>query len=572
MAKSSKFHLHEVVVSNSRVWLKMQTSWYSEHARAFFEARFNGTDYTTAEGHRPVTPFRLSERAHHVTNWGAIVDRLPAGWDDDEFHLVAPPYAWCETLSDDCDCHGAKGMLGVYCSDFGLHDEVDKRARKSENVRYRAYIESMEERIAELDESRRKERLDRERRSPPKGEILFEAKPEERGGEQTGMAGPPVVAIEAVNGLVGRGLYCSIHGRHHPYGEQAIRKTMAALMAARAQMSTLSAESRALAMSRIGDIAAHWLQLRQSEECAQRSVWGDVDIPDILYKYIPRKLIGEGSPGSLRATQLLALNDDMECNVITMKDSEEDTLALLRLVQSKFKEHLGIAVPWEDLLTRRMRYGDLRLSTFIQEYLNPLVGVVSLTTDVLVPTMWAHYARNTGIVVGYDTAALRVLGFELRPVVYSEIAPTYRPLAGDVIQLDFVNREDMERDLRTGQKREGMPILVSTDLAEFGTDWKLLARLLLVKGMSWAYEKEVRLLVDLEQARDTGKKDSNCRPIKVIDLPQEAIREIYGGANTPEAEVERAVQVARGENKSGLSVGHVSSHAFRIEKGSVSRY
>ena len=236
------------------------------------------------------------------------------------------------------------------------------------------------------------------------------------------------------------------------------------------------------------------------------------------------------------------------------------------MVQSRLEGHLGIAIPWEELLTRSIRYSDLRLSTFIQEYLNPLVGVVSFGTDKLVPTMWAHYARNTGIVVGYDTEALSALGFELRPVMYSELAPTYQPSAGNAIRLDFVNREDMERDLRAGRSTEGFPILASTDLAEFGAGWKSLSRLLLVKGMSWAYEKEVRLLVDLEQARDIGRPDSDGWPIKVIDPPPEAIREIYRGANTQAADVERAVQVARGENKSGLFVGHVSSHAFRIQK------
>ena len=227
---------------------------------------------------------------------------------------------------------------------------------------------------------------------------------------------------------------------------------------------------------------------------------------------------------------------------------------------------MGIAVPWEELLTRSLRYGDLRLSTFIQEYLNPLVGVVSFSTDILVPTMWAHYARNTGIVVGYDTEALNALGFELRPVVYSEIAPTYHPSAGDAIWLDYVDREAMERDLRADRNKKGFPILARTELTEFGASWKSLSRLLLVKGISWAYEKEVRLLVDLKHTRDTGKEDGNGWPVKVIDLPPEAIKEIYRGANTQEADVEQAVQIARGENKKGLFVGRVSSHAFRIQK------
>ncbi len=373
--------------------------------------------------------------------------------------------------------------------------------------------------------------------------------------------------------MVALGFYCSIDGRHHPYDEQAIQKTVASLTANYAQLSTWGGADRESAISLVGAIAAHWLKAHQSEECAQRSLWGDVEIPDILYKYIPKELIGKGAPNSLRATQLLALNDDMECNVTTMKgNKEEDTLAFLAVVQSKLEGHLGIAVPWEELLIRSIRYGDLRLSTFIQEYLNPLVGVVSFSTDILVPTMWAHYARNTGIVVGYDREALSALGFELRPVVYSELAPTYKPQAGEAIELNFVNREDMERDLRVGRNREGFPILASTNLAEFGADWKALSRLLLVKGMSWAYEKEVRLLVDLEQARDLGKKDSNGWPIKVIDPPPEAIKEIYRGANTWKADVERAVQIARGENKSGLFVGNVSSHAFRIQKTGGTKY
>ena len=197
--------------------------------------------------------------------------------------------------------------------------------------------------------------------------------------------------------------------------------------------------------------------------------------------------------------------------------------------------------------------------------MNPLVGVVSFSTDILVPTMWAHYARNTGIVVGYDTEALRELGIEMRPVIYSELAPTYQPSHGDGIRLDFVNREYMESELRAGRDSESLRILASTDLAEFGAGWKSLSRVLLVKGMPWAYEKEVRLLVDLEQARDTGKVVDGW-PIKVIDPPPQAIREIYGGANTRKADVDRAVQVTHGENKSGLFVGHVSSHAFRIQK------
>ena len=567
-------HLYEVVISNSRVWLKVQAACSSsEQSAAFFEHRFNGMHYAV-DGHRPVIPFRLSQRSPYVANWESVVDRLPAGWDDDEFHIVGTPYPWCETLSDDCDCHGAKGSLGAtYCSDFGLQAETEKRASKSKNVRHLYNIRMMEEIVVHRDQARREERLQRAQRLPPQGAVPVAAELAGRVGGHGGVADPLASAIGGVNRLVARGFYCSIEGHHHPYGEQAIRKTVARLSEACAQVSTWGEPDRALAMPQIGGLAAHWLRAHQSEECAQRSVWGDADIPGILYKYIPKELIGKGAPDSLRTTQLLALNDDMECNVITMNEGEQsDSLAFLALVQSKLEERLGIAVPWEELLRRWNGSCDLRLSTFIQEYLNPLVGVVSFSTDILIPTMWAHYARNTGIVVGYDTEALRALGFELRPVVYSEIAPTYQPRVGDAIGLEFVNREDLESDLRAGRSREGLPILARTDLAEFGAGWKTLSRLLLVKGTSWAYEKEVRLLTDLEQARDTGGKDANGWPIKVIDPPSEAIREIYRGANTRDVDVEQAVQVARGENKRGLFVGQVSSHAYRIQKTGGMKY
>ena len=39
-----------------------------------------------------------------------------------------------------------------------------------------------------------------------------------------------------------------------------------------------------------------------------------------LYKYVPKDRIGNGAPNSLRATQILALNDDMECNLETRND------------------------------------------------------------------------------------------------------------------------------------------------------------------------------------------------------------------------------------------------------------
>ncbi|MYB76091.1 MAG: DUF2971 domain-containing protein [Chloroflexi bacterium] len=380
------------------------------------------------------------------------------------------------------------------------------------------------------------------------------------------------IALDQFEALIKRGFYCQIEGRLHPYSDKVKQRAAASLAATRVQLTTWPEENRNRVMPILGDIAAHLLRTYQSQECANRSVEGRERIPDILYKYIPKERIGKGAPNSLRATQLLALNDDMECNVSTMRGKTLDRSHFRALVRSKFKRRLGIKVQEDDLLRRSRRYGDLRLSTFIQKYLNSRVGVVSLSKDLLVPTMWAHYARNTGIVVGYETEALAKLGYEIRSVTYSVLPPSYEPTKDDVIRLLLIDRERMEQNARVGKTGNGYPILCDVYLTEFSGDWRALSRLLFVKGSSWEYEQEVRLLVDLQETRDTGGQDENCWPIRVVDPPPEAIVEVYGGENTKESDCERAAQLARGKDKTGLFVGHVSAHGFRIQKTGGVRY
>ena len=298
--------------------------------------------------------------------------------------------------------------------------------------------------------------------------------------------------------------------------------------------SVVSAMSQASGIgARLREMAAHWLERYQSQDCLEQWLWGDVELPSIVYKYIPVELVYRGAPKSLRATQLRALNDVMECNVETRGIGDGDTLGYLRLLREKLRSHLGVEVPWYDLLIEARVHASPRLSPFIQTYLNDLVGVVSFSKDPLVPTMWAHYAQNTGIAVGYSTRALKALGYELRPVLYSELAPAYEPLKDDTIRLDLPDREAMDRDLKAGRARDGIPIQTTVDLARFGADWKSLSRLLLVKDMSWEYESEIRLLVDAGNARnvDTGIRTaglygySTCRLMRSRRSGERPIRE-----------------------------------------------
>ena len=172
-----------------------------------------------------------------------------------------------------------------------------------------------------------------------------------------------------------------------------------------------------------------------------QQVQDTLDVPDILYKYIPWRLLQHGYPNALRATQILALNDVMECNITTMNNQRLDRPEFGKLLLLELDKHLGISLSTEEMNKRLNIYGDPRISTVIQEILSPFVGVVSLSSDPLIPTMWAHYAEKSGFVVGYNTEALRKIGFELRKMLYLEIAPAYDPARDNIIRLKFVDEE-----------------------------------------------------------------------------------------------------------------------------------
>lgn len=189
-------HVYEVVFESPQMWLKIQASRESkEQATDFLEYHFGGNAPDPLQPlYRNVTfsfhvPRKLSECADRIFNWETIKDRLPTGWDDQEFRVVEGPYQWCETLSDDCDCYGSKGRLDVaYCSDFGLHCETTKRASKSPNT-------VREENLLEM------------RRALVRGQKASRA-------NRDVSIGVPLEPSEQ------EGLYCQVDGRYHAYSEQ----------------------------------------------------------------------------------------------------------------------------------------------------------------------------------------------------------------------------------------------------------------------------------------------------------------------------------------------------------------
>ena len=157
------YHLYEILLESSQVWVKIQSPCVSvEQAKAYFGIRFGGEDPNPSV---PVHPYRtfdlpttLSECVKDIANWDSVKDSFPSGWDGHEFKLVGEPYPWCETLAEGCDCHGSEdGLSAAYCSDFGVAGDVEKRARKSDNIRYAENLRKWEARVSAMDSDSGKE-------------------------------------------------------------------------------------------------------------------------------------------------------------------------------------------------------------------------------------------------------------------------------------------------------------------------------------------------------------------------------------------------------------------------------
>lgn len=292
-------------------------------------------------------------------------------------------------------------------------------------------------------------------------------------------------------------------------------------------------------------------------------------VPPVLYKYVPKHHLERGFPCSLRSSQIRAMNDVMECSVTIRKQQEESEDAWRFTIKTGLKDTLGFTFPLGEFEKRRRLYGDLMISTVFQDFLNPRVGIVSLSTDPLIPTMWAHYAANRGFVIGYHTEKLRPLGFELRKLIYLENAPAYLPTNDNSIKISFVDEKQQQENARQGIQPKGIPVLEDVLFLKLQNDWKEMAKLLLVKGKWWEYEKEVRLLVDQNKTRPIeGKTDENCLPVNVLDIPAEAVKEIYVSPNTSEHDIQKIHELME-PVCTEWRLNHVSSHAFRMQKTST---
>lgn len=231
------------------------------------------------------------------------------------------------------------------------------------------------------------------------------------------------------------------------------------------------------------------------------------DSTPVLYKYVSSERVftclPEVGDGTLRATQPSALNDPFECavNMVFLEDDEEEGNSELSMILTSLNPNSPVSK--RDVAEAKVRHGSHFLRELLSGQLSKRCGIVSFASDPRHLLMWAHYTVDgSGFAIGYDvTKLIRLSRGErrLRPVLY-------------------------------GPK----PILIDgyVTLTEGN-----LSALLSYKNDHWEYEKEWRLIVDLNETIGTGHSDRHGQPINLLRIPNEAVVSVYYTERTPEEAV-----------------------------------
>lgn len=217
----------------------------------------------------------------------------------------------------------------------------------------------------------------------------------------------------------------------------------------------------------------------------------------ILYKYMSfeaaKQVMAEPSVGF---SCLEDLNDPFECTSFGFEE-DKNTIITPEIASSACKNR------------------------FSRKY-----GVLSLTRHPLNPLMWSHYGdSHQGVVIGFDVdlAGLSDAGSCTIPSQYGEVVYT------------------------STKPHRDLPLLSTEELMGIGKDVKfdpntynLVKRAFLYKSLEWGYEEEVRVVKNIASLpfnyhfsegrhAEWRKIKISGRPLYLLDIPEESIKEIYLG-------------------------------------------
>ena len=261
-----------------------------------------------------------------------------------------------------------------------------------------------------------------------------------------------------------------------------------------------------------------------------------------LFKYVsPERAmtcLPEIGDGALRATQPAAMNDPFECattKVFVETDRERGNRELARTLTGIQPRN---PVTEEDVEEARVHHGSLYMGELYRQQLSTRFGIVAFSLDPFHPLLWSHYALDgSGFAVGYKVAVLKGLtssGVHLRAI-------RYIPKPGYVMGYGVLSTPESN-----------------------------MVQLMRCKSDHWEYEKEWRLIVELDLTIGTGERDRHGQPVNLFRIPNAAVGKVYYTERTPKrvvSEINRRLQVRNNRYGVGRASKLVlAESAYRYEE------
>ena len=275
-----------------------------------------------------------------------------------------------------------------------------------------------------------------------------------------------------------------------------------------------------------------------------------------LYKYLSEERITIFEDGLIRFTQPRAFNDPFEFRPHLEKVADDEYIekTLEEMFEGLVKERYASLSPEERsriseyefcgywITNKHVVLGEIRshvkefrpiAENSMYEGIEENIGVLSLTECPENLLMWAHYSNShQGFVVEFDDAS-----------------PYFSRRLSDNDELRHLRKVCYEVD---------RPKITLTNLEGFDV--------FLVKGDSWKYEKEWRMLLPLNEADLIV--DSNPYNIHLFKMPYESIKSVYIGCRaTDRTKKELLSSIVNNENLKHIKVFQtsVSSNEFNLE-------
>ncbi len=244
--------------------------------------------------------------------------------------------------------------------------------------------------------------------------------------------------------------------------------------------------------------------------CQRQAIYQEENM--IVYKYLHPDRVSVLSDGLIRFTQATALNDPFESNPV-------GTPLFKSLVerQKQILASSGEQVSGMDLLEIRahiIKNARTAVQNIIDDTRNNK-GILSLSLNRSELLMWSHYCdSHRGFVVGF---------YGLH----------------DYFQKDIPDKRGGLRPVEYLKTRPALPAA-----EEFSTQ-NVANILLFSKSPHWAYEREMRMLHNVEHADKKITPDDGSPNIYLFEFPAETVMEVILGCQMPKLKQEEITALVK---------------------------